>query len=96
MTDRDAQWRPPSRLLGTRPRGTLALPASGAHGLEKPQDRLAAAVALPVPSPSASSSGLALFCFKVAGFCLFYLIFLCRRHLYVMCIFPQTRALCTP
>lgn len=86
----------PAACWGPGPAARLPLPASGAHGLEKPQDRLAAAVALPVPSPSASSSGLALFCFKVAGFCLFYLIFLCRRQLYVMCIFPQTRALCTP
>lgn len=63
----------PAACWGPGPAARLPLPASGAHGLEKPQDRLAAAVALPVPSPSASSSGLALFCFKVAGFCLFVL-----------------------
>ena len=70
MTDRDAQWRPPSRPpWGPGPASHTACPSlpqaptgwkSPGIGKQRP---------FPVPSPAVSPPCLKLFCLKVALFC---------------------------
>lgn len=79
MTDRDTQWRPPSRPLGTRPRQPhrLPQPASGAHGLEKPRDQEAAALPSSQPCSLPTLSQVILFesCLVLFFFFSFFFIF---------------------